>query len=187
MKGWLGEADDGPTDGVVTADELISYVEREVRNYTKGGNSRVQSPVDMGDFPDNMILGFSPTKRGEIVAKLPQLSNGTLVIDVNLDSVEVFIDDKSYGAANREKPLTVPGLAAGSHNVRGVRMGYEPVTVSVNVIPGSTPDGIAPPALPAQGQSRRRRPITIRRSTFGSAPRQRRPISPRRAAFSPRR
>jgi lipopolysaccharide biosynthesis regulator YciM len=122
----------------VTADELISYVEREVRSYTRGAAGRVQSPVDMGDFPDNMILGFSPAKRTEIIAKLPLLSNGTVVIDVNLDYVEVFIDEKSYGTAGHDKPFPIPGLSAGAHKVKGVRMGYEPVTVDVNVVPGST-------------------------------------------------
>jgi tetratricopeptide (TPR) repeat protein len=136
VKGWQGEADDRPTDGVVTADELIDYVKREVRTYSEqhGG---LQSPLEFGDFPDNMILGFSPKRREAIVAKLPQLSGGTLVIDANLDSVEVFIDDKSYGTANSGKAFTVPGLSAGLHKVRGVRMGYDPVVVEVNVVPGS--------------------------------------------------
>jgi tetratricopeptide (TPR) repeat protein len=138
VKGWLGEADDSPTDGVVTADELISYAEREVRNYTRGSNGKVQSPVDMGDFPDNMILGFSPTKRTSLVAKLPQLSNGTLMVEVNLDNVQIFVDDKQYGVAGKDKAFPIPGLASGSHTVRGVRMGYEPVSVDVNVVPGST-------------------------------------------------
>ena len=137
VKGWLGEADDSPADGVVTADELISYVEREVRNYTRA-RGRVQSPVDMGDFPDNMILGFSPARRGEITANLPQLSNGVVIVDVNLDQVEIFVDDKSYGTASAGKPFPVPGLSAGLHKVRGIRMGYEPAAMDVNVVPGAS-------------------------------------------------
>ena len=137
VKGWEGAADDSPTDGVVTADELIDYVKREVRTYTEA-QGRLQSPLEFGDFPDNMLLGFSPKKREDIVARLPQLSKGTVVIDVNLDNVEVFIDDQSYGTAGPNKPFPVPGLSAGLHKVRGVRMGYEPVTVEVNVVPGGT-------------------------------------------------
>jgi hypothetical protein len=59
-----------------------------------------------------------------------------LVIDANLADVEVFIDDQRYGLASPGKSLRVPGLASGQHTVRGVRMGYEPVFVDVNVIPG---------------------------------------------------
>jgi tetratricopeptide (TPR) repeat protein len=136
VRGWLGEADVDPRDGVVTADELVSYVKREVKNYAKE-RGRQQTPLEFGDFPDDMILGFSPSARAKLVANLPQLSNGSLVIDANLADVEVFIDDKPYGTSSPGKPLNVPGLASGLHTVRGVRMGYEPVSVEVNVIPGS--------------------------------------------------
>ncbi len=136
VRGWLGEADVDPRDGVVTADELVTYVKREVKNYAKE-RGRQQTPLEFGDFPDDMILGFSPSAREKLVADLPQLSNGSLVIDANLADVEVFIDDKPYGTAGPGKPLNVPGLASGLHTVRGVRMGYEPVSVQVNVAPGS--------------------------------------------------
>ena len=136
VRGWLGEADVDPRDGVVTADELVTYVKREVKNYAKE-RGRQQTPLEFGDFPDDMILGFSPSAREKLVANLPQLSNGSLVIDANLADVEVFIDDKPYGTSSPGKPLNVPGLASGLHTVRGVRMGYEPVSVQVNVVPGS--------------------------------------------------
>jgi tetratricopeptide (TPR) repeat protein len=135
VRGWLGEADVDPRDGVVTADELVTYVKREVRNYAKE-RGRQQTPLEFGDFPDDMILGFSPAAREKLAANLPQLSNGTLVIDANLDGVEVFIDDKPYGASSPGKPLRVPGLASGPHTVRGARIGYDPVSVEVNVAPG---------------------------------------------------
>ena len=135
VRGWLGEADVDPRDGVVTADELVSYVKREVKNYAKE-RGRQQTPLEFGDFPDDMILGFSPTVREKLAADLPQLSNGSLVIDANLADVEVFIDDKPYGKASPGAPLRVPGLASGLHKVRGVRMGYDPVSLEVNVIPG---------------------------------------------------
>jgi tetratricopeptide (TPR) repeat protein len=135
VRGWLGEADVDPRDGVVTADELVGYVKREVKNYAKQ-RGRQQTPLEFGDFPDDMILGFSPVAREKLAANLPQLSNGSLVIDANLADVEVFIDDEPYGISSPGKPLRVPGLASGLHKVRGVRMGYEPVSVEVNVIPG---------------------------------------------------
>jgi tetratricopeptide (TPR) repeat protein len=135
VRGWMGEADDDPRDGVVTADELVNYVQREVKNYAKA-RGRQQSPLDFGDFPNEMILGFSPTVREKLTVDLPQLSNGSLVIEANLADVEVFIDDKRYGTSGPDHPLRVPGLASGVHKVRGVRMGYDPVSLEVNVIPG---------------------------------------------------
>lgn len=135
VRGWLGEADVDPRDGVVTADELVSYVQREVKNYARA-RGRQQSPLDFGDFPNEMIVGFSPTVREKLTVDLPQLSNGSLVIEANLADVEVFIDDKPYGKSTPGTPLRVPGLASGLHKVRGVRMGYDPVSVEVNVIPG---------------------------------------------------
>jgi len=46
----------------VTADELVGYVKREVKNYAKQ-RGRQQTPLEFGDFPDDMILGFSPVAR----------------------------------------------------------------------------------------------------------------------------
>lgn len=135
VRGWLGEADVDPSDGVVTADELVTYVKREVRAYAKTRGAQ-QTPLEFGDFPDDLILGYSPARRQQIVAKLPELNNGSVVVEANLDMVQVFIDDQDYGTAAPDHPLRVPGLASGVHHVRGVRMGYEPVTVDVNVLPG---------------------------------------------------
>jgi tetratricopeptide (TPR) repeat protein len=135
-KGWAGEADDDPRDGVVTADELVSYVKREVRNYARERGFQ-QNPLEFGDFPDNLVLGYNSQRRGQLAASLPQLSNGKLVIEVNLDDVQVDIDEHPYGTASRATPLPVPGLASGKHVVRGSRMGYEPVSVEVNVAPGA--------------------------------------------------
>ncbi len=43
-----------------------------------------------------------------------------------MDGVEVFLDGKSVGIVSKGKVLTLPGLAAGAHTVKGVKMGYEP-------------------------------------------------------------
>jgi tetratricopeptide (TPR) repeat protein len=136
-RGWAGEADDSPQDGVVTAEEMISYVRREVGNYTRAKGVK-QNPSDLGDFSDDMVLGYSPARRERISASLPELSNGNVFVEVNLDNVEVFVDDRRYGTANPGTPLRIPGLASGAHRVRGVRMGYEPVIVDINVEPGGT-------------------------------------------------
>ena len=44
VRGWLGEADVDPRDGVVTADELVSYVKREVKNYAKRERPAANAP-----------------------------------------------------------------------------------------------------------------------------------------------
>ncbi len=43
-----------------------------------------------------------------------------------MDGVEVFLDGKSAGVVDKSKALTLPGLAPGTHTVKGVKMGYEP-------------------------------------------------------------
>ena len=135
VRGWLGEADVNPRDGVVSADELVEYVKREVQMYTKARGVQ-QNPMEFGDFPDDMVLGFSPKQREQLSDNLTRLSNGGIVVQSNLDSVEVLVDEQRYGVASPDKPLSIPGLSSGLHKVRGLRMGYESVTVEVNVIPG---------------------------------------------------
>jgi tetratricopeptide (TPR) repeat protein len=136
-KGWLGEADDDPSDGVVTADELVNYVRREVRRYTRDRGVS-QTPTDHGDFPNDLILGYNPGRRQKLSTAAVELANGTLVIEANLDNVEVYVGDTRAGVASPGKPLQVPGLASGVHTVRGVHSGYLPVSVEVTLVPGST-------------------------------------------------
>lgn len=137
VRGWLGQADTDPNDGIVTADELIDYVRREVRSYTRT-RGVTQTPTDHGDFPNDLLLGFSPTRRQQVAASATQLANGTLIVEANLENVEIYVDDQRYGVASPGKPLHIPGLASGTHSVRGVRMGYEPATLEVNLVPGAT-------------------------------------------------
>lgn len=137
VKGWLGDADSDPRDGVVTADELLAYVEREVRVYAKA-HQRQQNPGDSGAFPDDLILGYSPSRRQQLVASFPELADGSIVVMVNLDNVEIYIDDQRYGVASPNANLAIPGLSSGIHKVKGVRMGYEPVVEEINVVPGSS-------------------------------------------------
>src|SRR5260370_11896014 len=46
-RGWQGEADVDPADGVVTADELVTYVKREVRAYARSRGTQ-QTPLEFG-------------------------------------------------------------------------------------------------------------------------------------------
>lgn len=136
VQGWQGQADVDPRDGIITADELIDYVRNEVRAYARSKGVR-QTPTERGDFPSEMWLGFSSDRRAKLVnASAPQLNNGGLIVEVNLDEVEVYIDEKLIGKASPGKELRVPGLSAGPHVVKGVRMGYDPASKEVLVVPG---------------------------------------------------
>jgi tetratricopeptide (TPR) repeat protein/uncharacterized caspase-like protein len=120
VKGLEGEADESG-DGIVTADELAEYVRRNVREATKGA----QNPTsDRGSFDSNMLLAYNASSVRS--AKLPPPKDGTLIIEVNQDNVEVFVDGKSMGVVNKGTPLRVPGLRPGAHTVQGVKQGYEP-------------------------------------------------------------
>lgn len=137
VQGWMGNADTDPRDGIVTADELIEYVRREVRNHAR--TARVaQTPTERGDFPGDMILGFSPSRRSELRAAAgnERLPDGSIVVEVNLDDVDIYIDDKLQGRAGPGKNLRVPGLASGQHVIKGVRSGYDPASKEVIVYPG---------------------------------------------------
>jgi tetratricopeptide (TPR) repeat protein len=47
-------------------------------------------------------------------------------VESNRDGVEVFLDGKSVGVVDKDRPLRLPGLVPGTHTIRGVKMGYEP-------------------------------------------------------------
>lgn len=136
-RAWLGQSDDDPSDGVVTADELVNYVRREVRKYARDRGEN-QTPTDHGDFPNDLILGFNPGRRQQLSKAVVELANGTLVVEVNQDNVEVYLDDQRYGVAGTRQPLRIPGLASGTHVLRGVHSEFESASVEVNLVPGTT-------------------------------------------------
>lgn len=120
VKGLEGAADESK-DGIVTADELAEYVHRNVREATRGQ----QNPTsERGSFDPNMLLAYLPTRVTPDAPPAPKF--GTLVLEVNMDGVEVFVDGKSAGVVNKGAPLRLPGLPPGVHVIKGVRMGYEP-------------------------------------------------------------
>jgi tetratricopeptide (TPR) repeat protein len=139
VQGWQGHADVDPADGIITADELIEYVRREVKAHArrKGHN---QTPTERGDYPNDMILGFSAKRRGELAAAASKqpLVTGTLIIESNMDDVEVYLDDQLVGKVSPGKNLVLPGVSSGNHIVRGVRQGYDPSTREVIVVPGQS-------------------------------------------------
>ena len=136
-RAWMGQSDDDPADGLVTADELVNYTRREVRKYARERGEN-QTPTDHGDFPNDLILGFDPGRRQKLATASIELANGTLVVEVNLDNVEIYLDDKRYGIAGAKQPLRIPGLASGTHALRGVHPDYEPASAEVNMVPGAT-------------------------------------------------
>jgi tetratricopeptide (TPR) repeat protein len=137
VHGWLGEADVDPADGKVTADELVSYVRREVRAYTRKQGEQ-QTPWESGDFPDDLILGYNPERRSQLAAKLEEPATGNLIIEVNLADVSISVDGALMGPASPGASLKIPGLAAGHHKIEGARKGYDPVSIDINVVPGGT-------------------------------------------------
>ncbi len=120
VRGMEGEADENG-DGIVTADELQDYVYRNVREATNGR----QNPTSaQGSFDPQMLLAYVPSRARPGQPAAPK--TGTFVVESNMDGVEFFLDGKSLGVVNKDKPLTLPGLAPGAHTIKGVKMGYEP-------------------------------------------------------------
>ena len=120
VRGLEGAADES-ADGVVTADELAEYVRRNVREATRGQ----QNPTsERASFDPDMLLAYVPLNRAPDSPPPPKF--GTLVFEVNLDGVEVFVDGKSVALIDKGKPFRLPGLVPGLHTIKAVKMGYEP-------------------------------------------------------------
>ncbi len=132
VQGWQGNADTD-CDGRITADELIEYVRFQVRSYAQERGA-YQTPHSDGDYDPAMPLGTSlacPQSRAALAA-----TAGGLVIEVNMDDVDIYVDDKLIGRVSKSKPLPVPGLSGGEHVVTAVRKGYEPEVKHILVAPG---------------------------------------------------
>ncbi len=136
IRGWEGNADVDPRDGIVNADELVDYVRSQVRRHARA-RGHYQTPRERGDWPPDMILGFSPNRRQQLLTTAaPQLMTGGLVIETDKDEVEVYLDDKLVGKISAGQKLPLPGLASGPHIVKGVRKGFDPVVKEVVIVPG---------------------------------------------------
>ena len=120
VRGMQGEADENG-DGIVSADELQDYVYRNVREATRG---RQNPTSDQGSFDPQILLAYVPS-RAKVSAPV-EAKYGSLVFEANMDGVEVFLDGKSVGVVNKDKPLNMEGLTPGMHRVQGVKLGYEP-------------------------------------------------------------
>ena len=120
VKGMEGEADDD-RDGQVTAVEMTEYVRKNVREATRGK----QTPrSDRGSFDPEMLIAYVPSYATAAPPPAPKF--GTLIFETNRDEVEVLVDGKSAGLASKANPLRLPGLRPGTHQIQGVKMGYEP-------------------------------------------------------------
>jgi tetratricopeptide (TPR) repeat protein len=120
VKGLEGAADTSG-DGIVTADELAEYVHTQVREAT---SARQNPTSDRGTYDPNMLLAYVPSNARPAAPPAPKF--GALIFESNMDGVEIFVDGKSIGVIQQNKPITVPGLPPGEHTVKGVKMGYEP-------------------------------------------------------------
>jgi tetratricopeptide (TPR) repeat protein len=120
VKGMEGAADENG-DGIVNADELAEYVHRNVREYTQG---RQNPTSERGSFDPNMLLAYNP---GGIAPGAPPAPKfGTLIFESNMDGVELFVDNNSAGLLKKGEPFRMPGLQPGLHQIKAVKMGYEP-------------------------------------------------------------
>ena len=121
VKAFQGMAD-FDSDGVVTADELIEYVRSNVRDHTQS-LGYAQTPIENQAFDADLPLGFVPAR---VEANRRILREGALVFQSDKDDVQVFLDDKPVGAVHRDKPLVLPGIPPGVHQIKGVKEGYYP-------------------------------------------------------------
>ena len=120
VKGLEGAADESG-DGIVTADELAEYVRRNVREASRG----LQNPTsERASFDPHMLLAYVPSNRSPDSPPPPKF--GTLIFEVNLDGVEVFVDGKSVAVIDKGNAFRLPGLVPGFHTIKAVKMGYEP-------------------------------------------------------------
>lgn len=126
-QGMMGNADED-NDCVITADELDFYVRTQVRRKTKG---RQNPASDRTSFAADMAVAF------RFGCKELEPTVGTLVVEVNRDGVEVFLDGNSQGTVQKGKLLRLPGLQRGPHTIKGELQGYEPHgPFEVSVYPG---------------------------------------------------
>jgi tetratricopeptide (TPR) repeat protein len=133
IQAWKGYADTDPCDGKITADELVEYVTSNVKNWARD-HSLSQTPRERGDYDGNMTLGVS---RACLNASSPAPSMlGTAVVETNMDDVDVYVDGKLVGKAQRSHPLVMPGLSSGPHTFEGVKPGYDPDRKEIMIAPG---------------------------------------------------
>ncbi|MFN7996377.1 MAG: caspase family protein [Bryobacteraceae bacterium] len=123
VRAFEGEADENG-DGIVSADEMYDYVYRNVREAVHNEGGEQNPTVGQGSYDPHMLLAYVPSRVKPGAPPAPK--EGTFTVEVNMDGVEVFLDGKAVGVVNKDKPLTLPGLAPGAHTVKGVKMGYEP-------------------------------------------------------------
>jgi tetratricopeptide (TPR) repeat protein len=119
VKGLQGLADESK-DGIVTADELSAYVQTNVREQS----GKRQNPTVGGSFDNNMLLAYIPA--GAKLGNPPKPQTGRFIFESANDGVEVFVDGISVGVINKGTPLALPSITPGVHQVKAVRMGYEP-------------------------------------------------------------
>jgi len=130
VQAFQGNSDNDPCDGRITADEVIEYVRSNVRRYARE-RQLSQTPTARGKYEPEMLLGV-----GSRCSNAEPSMLGTAVIEVNLDDVDVYIDGRLIGTAQRGKPLVIPGLTSGLHEFRGVKKGYEPDRKEIMIAPG---------------------------------------------------
>ena len=133
-EGLKGAADGyrrGVLDGIVTAGELVDYVEQTIADYT--GNA--QTPQSSRQFDRSMLLAYDPAR-----SLSQDVGAGGLVVTTNLDGVSVFIDGALQGVIDRGEVLPLPPRQANrTVMVLAAKMGWEPYgPIEETILPGQT-------------------------------------------------
>ena len=138
-RAFRGDADRN-RDGAVTADELIDYVRSHVHEHAAKYGEQ-QTPVENQEFDPDLILAFDPSRAGGSAHtpadERPLNREGTLTVETNQDGAEFFLDGTGRGSVSRDRPLFIPAIPPGWHEVRGTRNGYsDDGPRKINIGPG---------------------------------------------------
>lgn len=122
-------------DGYVTGEELGSYLEEQVVNYTRGAQhpqfGKIRNPkLDKGDF---VFVLSSPSVAGYPVVEIRPVGRGTLRVLSDPPGAEVYID----GALSGRTPLEA-SVKTGSYTIEVRKSGHGEHRERVKVAPGGT-------------------------------------------------
>ena len=151
-RGLKGAAD-ANCDGSLTTEELAAYVKTNVEQETEGHQHPTQS--ETASFNPRLIL--ATPRQQTCTVRPPKFGALTISVAETKPSqppkaIEVFVDGRSEGLVEPQRPLRLPGLVPGRYRVEGFQKGRlpespPPVTVSPDV-PVTVPLAMARPRQP---------------------------------------
>jgi tetratricopeptide (TPR) repeat protein len=128
LKGWA----DSNCNGIVTAQELATYIQDRVAKQTAG---RQKSTYQLSSQGPDMVLAQVGTPRCRGGAnRYGNLQVAVTGVDPSKPAVLVF-DGNPEGDISNVKPFSLPGLFEGAHDVRIFGKGLAPAGQTANVKP----------------------------------------------------